>query len=135
MSDTGDPARRELALPQDWPGLDDTSAGVYIDHTKVKQIFKGLRDDLDSLIGHASPSMSATWSGSGTAPNLAGLGRVGPAETGQWAEAAQFGRNAEQSHIVLNDLYAKLIDRIEALSAAVEKAVTNYERAHADSSA
>jgi hypothetical protein len=32
-------------------------------------------------------------------------------------------------------LYAKLIDRIEALSAAVEKAVTNYERAHADSSA
>jgi hypothetical protein len=129
-----DSGGRDLALPESWPGL-DPGADISIDHTRVRSILRGLRDDLGALKGQAPASGSATWSGPGTAPNVEGTARVGPAETGSWATASAFGSNVEQAYVVLSGTYLELIDRIDDMIAAVELAVTNYERAHAASRA
>jgi hypothetical protein len=132
--DGGSPPPK-LRMPESWPGLDGGPADVYIDHTRVRQILKGLRDELGTLRGRAPASMSATWSGPGTAGEVQGLTNVGPAETGPWEAAKYFGLNAEQAHEVLSDKYQLLIDRIEAMVSAVEQAVVNYEKGHTSSSA
>ncbi|GLX04204.1 hypothetical protein [Microbispora sp. NBRC 16548] len=129
----------KLRLPEGWPGLDGSpdgaAGGPYIEHTRVLQVLKGLREELGSLRGRAPASMSATWSGPGTAGEVQGLTNVGPAEAGPWDAAKYFGLNAEQAHEVLSGKYQLLIDRVEALVTAVERAVANYEKGHKSSSA
>lgn len=131
--DGGSPPK--LRMPDDWPGLGEGSGDVYIDHTRVRQILKGLRDELGTLRGRAPANMSATWSGPGTAGEVQGLTNVGPAQTGPWEAAKCFGLNAEQAHKVLSGKYQLLIDRIDAMVSAVEQAVANYEKGHKSSSA
>ena len=132
--DNGSPPPK-LALPESWPGLGGSAEEVYIDHARVRQILKGLRDELGTLRGRAPASMSATWSGPGTAGEVQGLTNVGPTEAGPWEAAKYFGLNAEQAHEVLGGKYQLLIDRIEAMVIAVEQAVVNYEKGHTSSSA
>ncbi|MGI5161056.1 hypothetical protein [Microbispora sp. CA-102843] len=132
--DDGSPPPK-LRLPESWPGLGGGPDELYIDHTRVRQVLKGLREELGTLRGRAPASMSATWSGPGTAGEVQGLTNVGPSETGPWETAKYFGLNAEQAHEVLGGKYQLLIDRIEAMVNAVEQAVVNYEKGHTSSSA
>lgn len=137
-ADNGSPPPK-LRPPEDWPGLDGSPDGApggpYIEHTRVRQILKGLRDELGSLRGRAPASMSATWSGPGTVGEVSGLTNVGPEQTGPWETAKYFGLNAEQAYEVLTGKYQLLIDRVEAMVSAVEQAVANYEKGHKSSSA
>ncbi|AQZ66689.1 unnamed protein product [[Actinomadura] parvosata subsp. kistnae] len=135
-ADNGSPAP-ELELPANFPGLGDDAAtgGPYVDHTELRRVVGRLRTKLDSLRGNAPASMSATYSGPGTIGEVAGMGNVGPQETGQWEVASSFGANTEQAYTVLDPSYGKLLDHVEQWVDAVEKAIANYERFHQDSSA
>ncbi|MCG5218947.1 hypothetical protein [Streptosporangium sp. KLBMP 9127] len=120
-----------LELPEDWPGLGDENAEVYLDHLRVEEVLKTLRAALRSLEGEPA---NGALSGQGTVGEVRNAGRVGPAETGSWANADHFGRNATQASEVLGDGYRRLAEQIAAMITMVEKAVTNYEKGHARSS-
>jgi hypothetical protein len=134
--DRGSPVP-ELELTKNFPGLDGNGSddGPYVEHTRVREIIGQLGRDLESLRGSAPASMSATWSGPGTVGEVAGLGNVGPGETGQWEVAQSFGSNTEQAYTVFGGAYGSLIDHVEKWVAGVERAVANYEKSHRDSSA
>ncbi|MFI6391843.1 hypothetical protein [Nonomuraea sp. NPDC050540] len=123
-----------LELTPNWPGLDGYGDhdGPHIDHTRVKQILKVLREDLGSLKGKAG-ELSA--GGSGTPADLKTASSIGPEQTGKWDVANYFGQNATQAHEVLTGKYLMLIDHVEKLVEGIEKAVQNYEKGHQDSSA
>ncbi|MET8861475.1 hypothetical protein ABZW11_00830 [Nonomuraea sp. NPDC004580] len=125
----------ELELAKDFPGLEDDGRGPYIDHSEVRAVVSRLREQLGSLYGNQPANMSATWSGPGTVGEVAGLGNVGPGETGPWEVASSFGYNTARAYEVFGDSYTKLIDYVEKWAEAVERAVANYEKGHADSSA
>lgn len=129
------PEPQGVELPADWPGLDSDTGGPYIDHTRVREIIGTLREELSTLRGQAPAGMSATWSGPGTLPEVQGLSRVGVKETGAWGAAMFFGINATKGSTSLSTTYESLVDRIDAMITAVEKAVTNYEEGQTRSSA
>ena len=134
-SGTGTPLP-ELELAKDFPGLGgDSGQGPDIDHTGVREVISRLREELGTLRGSAPASMSATWSGPGTVAEVAGTTNVGPGETGKWEVARYFGANTAQAYEVFGTSYYELLDHVEKWAAAVEKAVSNYEKGHADSSA
>ncbi|MFI6293148.1 hypothetical protein ACIBEJ_16280 [Nonomuraea sp. NPDC050790] len=122
-----------LELAPNWPGLDGYGDhdGPHIDHVRVKQILKVLREDLGALRAKAG----AISAGGGTPADLKSAGKVGPAQIGTWETANYFGQNAEQAYEVLSGKYLMLIDHVEKLVAGIEKAVLNYEKGHRDSSA
>ncbi|MFG2077424.1 hypothetical protein SAMN05421874_106100 [Nonomuraea maritima] len=126
----------ELALAPDFPGLgEDDGRGPYVDHGELRAVVKRLRKHLGTLRGNPQPSMSATWSGPGTVGEVAGLGNVGPAETGAWEVASSFGYNTKQAYEVFGDSYYRLLEQAERWADAVEQAISNYEKGHIDSSA
>ncbi|GAB2916240.1 hypothetical protein ACFMQL_18880 [Nonomuraea fastidiosa] len=134
VDDGGSPVP-ELELAKDFPGIEDDGRGPYVDHTEVRKVVSRLREQLGALRGNAPANMSATWSGPGTIGEVSGLGNVGPAETGSWEVASSFGYNTEQAYKVFGGSYGQLIDYVEKWADAVERAIANYEKGHADSSA
>ncbi|MFF5212403.1 hypothetical protein [Streptosporangium sp. NPDC000396] len=139
QDDFAGPPPPELELAKNWPGLDGTDegsgSGPELNHTRIRQIFQALRDDLQALQGKSPGSMSATWSGPGTLGEVSGLGNVGPSDTGKWQVADYYGQSVEQGYTVLSGKQQMLFDGCEALITALEKAVTNYEKGHDASSA
>jgi hypothetical protein len=126
----------ELDLPKNFPGLGgDDGQGPDIDHAGVREVISRLRKELGTLRGSAPASMSATWSGPGTVAEVAGTGNIGSQETGKWEVARFFGGNTAQAYEVFGGSYYELLDHVEKWADAVEKAVNNYEKGHADSSA
>ncbi|MFI9554101.1 hypothetical protein [Nonomuraea endophytica] len=132
--DDGGSPPPSLELTPNWPGLDGYGDhdGPHIDHTRVKQILKVLREDLGALKGKAG---ALSGSGAGTPTDLKSTGNVGPAQTGTWEIANYFGQNTTQAYEVLSGKYLMLIDHVEKLITGIEKAVQNYEKGHQDSSA
>jgi hypothetical protein len=125
-----------LELARNFPGLgDDDGRGPYVDHKGVRDVIGRLRENLGALSGNPLPNMSATYSGPGTVPNVAGLAMVGPESSGSWEVASAFGLNVENAYEVFVDSYVKLQEQAEKWADAVEQAIVNYEKGHQDSSA
>ncbi|MEV6031675.1 hypothetical protein AB0L65_11035 [Nonomuraea sp. NPDC052116] len=134
--DDNDTPVPKLELAKDFPGLSgNDNRGPYADHEAIRDALKNLRTALGSTHGDPHPSMSATWSGPGTISEVEGLGNVGPESTGTWEVASNFGANFETAYKVFGESYSQLADYVEKWAAAVEQAVSNYEKGHRDSSA
>ncbi|WP_043620950.1 hypothetical protein [Nonomuraea candida] len=134
-ADNGASAPPGLELPRDFPGLgDDDGRGPYVDHTELRRVVGRLRTALESLRGSAPASMSATWSGPGTVGEVSGLGNLAPEAAGKWEVASGFGYNISHAGEVFGGSYGQLLEYAEKWADAVEKAITNYETFHRDSS-
>ncbi|WP_049570651.1 hypothetical protein [Nonomuraea sp. SBT364] len=135
MSDPDGGQSTSLELAPNFPGLEADGRGPYVDHQGVRSALSRLRRQLETLRGSAPAGMSATWSGPGTIGQVAGLSNVGSSETGPWQVASGFGENTATAYTVFNGSYSDFLDCIEQWAAAIEKAIDNYERGHAASSA
>ncbi|GAA3242617.1 hypothetical protein [Nonomuraea helvata] len=138
--DRGGSPPPDLKLAPNFPGLTgDDGGGPYVDHHEVRAIVSRVRKQVQGLLtdpgARPSPSMSATYSGPGTVGEVAGMGGVGPDETGKWEVADYFGQNISRAYDVFGGSYSELVTYVEKWADAVEKAIDNYEKGHADSSA
>jgi hypothetical protein len=125
----------ELELAPGFPGLEDDGRGPYVDHQGIREVISRLHRELDALRGSPLPGQSATESGTGTVPNVAGRGHVTTMDTGTWEVASNYGYNTARAYEVLNGSYGDLLEIVQKWAEGLERALANYERGEVDSSA